>query len=213
MRDASTSSSGSAAARAPQCRICGSYEVEDKGAKRGDFVAGDFHYYRCRGCEFLFVEPVTGPGIYDDSYYAGHGADPLVDYEAEYLHYSSSPRRFEFENLVELAVQHLGTPRKVLSEARRVDWLDFGSGAGGLLKYLRDLKVLDCAGASAFPFTRLGTTSAVTPNGCEERIASRYLSWISCAPVRKAVLTSLPASRSSNTGPIRGRRSSCSLIA
>lgn len=137
------------AASIPRCRVCGSSKIEERGAKKGRFVKTDFSFYRCHDCQFLFVEPVTDFSIYDDAYYAGRGPDPLVNYQEEYSNYRSTIRRFEFEDLVRFAQEHLSGPASAgRSLPDRVNWLDFGCGAGGLLKYLRDLGGLVCGGVS-----------------------------------------------------------------
>lgn len=125
------------AAPKPPCRVCGSFLVEERGAKKGRFIRDEFRFYKCRDCSFLFVEPVTDFGIYDDAYYAGQGPDSLVNYDEEYSNYRSTPRRFEFADLVRFAQEHLSGP--ACSRQDRLTWLDFGCGAGGLLKYLREL--------------------------------------------------------------------------
>jgi SAM-dependent methyltransferase len=118
------------------CRCCGSENVTCRGEKRGSFIARDFRFYVCEECSFQFVEPVTDFAIYDDAYYAGKGPDPSVDYEQEFQNYAATPRVFEFQDLFALAKDHL---RKVPQTApETVAWLDFGCGAGGLLKYTRD---------------------------------------------------------------------------
>jgi 2-polyprenyl-3-methyl-5-hydroxy-6-metoxy-1,4-benzoquinol methylase len=129
----------------PRCRICNSTKIKKEGVKRGRFVDAEFFFYRCRECGFLFVDPITDFSIYNDAYYAGQGADPLVNYHEEYSNYSSTPRRFEFEELVSIAQRHLGNlglPQHYFE--RGISWLDFGCGAGGLLKYLRDRQALAC---------------------------------------------------------------------
>jgi SAM-dependent methyltransferase len=139
-----------------RCRICSSTEVEKKGAKRGRFIDAEFCFYQCCECRFLFVEPVTDFSIYDDAYYAGHGPDPLVNYHEEYFNYSSTVRRFEFQALVDFAQNHLaGADLAQFSAQRAVTWLDFGCGAGGLLKYLRDLEALSC-GERRMPIQPVG---------------------------------------------------------
>ncbi len=118
------------------CRCCGSENITLRGEKRGRFIARDFRFYVCEECSFQFVEPVTDFAIYDDVYYAGKGPDPSVDYEQEFQNYAASPRVFEFQDLLALAKDHL---RKLPQAApETVAWLDFGCGAGGLLKYTRD---------------------------------------------------------------------------
>ena len=118
------------------CRCCGSENVTCRGEKRGRFIARDFRFYVCEECSFQFVEPVTDFTIYNDAYYAGKGPDPSVDYEQEFQNYAATPRVFEFQDLFALAKDHL---RKLPQAApETVAWLDFGCGAGGLLKYARD---------------------------------------------------------------------------
>jgi SAM-dependent methyltransferase len=116
-----------------ECACCGAGEPVLRGRKRGRFVPAEFTFYSCRVCGFLFVDPIVDFAIYDDRYYAGQGPDPLVNYEREYLFPLAAPRSFEFANLRELAVAH-GTSQPA---APAVRWLDYGCGAGGLLKYLR----------------------------------------------------------------------------
>ena len=135
------------AAAKPTCRVCGSSLVEEKGTKRGRFIAADFRFYQCPDCRFLFVDPATDSAIYDDAYYAGQGPDPLVNYHEEYSDYRSTSRRFEFADLVRFAQEHLSEPFSPdRFERDGVTWLDFGCGAGGLLKYLRDLGTLTLGG-------------------------------------------------------------------
>ncbi len=76
-----------------------------------------------------------GPEIYDEAYYAGRGVDPLVDYESEYTNYRATPRVEEFAGLVALVQDHW---TRSGSKAADLRWLDYGCGAGGLLKFLRD---------------------------------------------------------------------------
>jgi SAM-dependent methyltransferase len=142
-----TSSSPAIAASKPQCRVCDSSRIEEKGAKRGRFIKAEFSFYQCRECRFLFVEPVIDFRIYDDAYYAGQGPDPLVNYHEEYSNYRFASRRFEFADLVRFAQEHLSDPASACRSGQDcVTWLDFGCGAGGLLKYLRDLRGLVCGG-------------------------------------------------------------------
>jgi SAM-dependent methyltransferase len=120
-----------------RCRLCGSNNLIERGMKRGKFRPFDFHFYECESCSFLFVVPVVGLEIYDDNYYRGHGPDPLVDYESEYTNYAATARNYEFLDLYRLAEIHLEKNAAGLTEGS-IQWLDFGCGAGGLLKFLRD---------------------------------------------------------------------------
>ena len=124
-----------------RCRLCGSIRLKERGRKRGKCRPLDFHFYECKSCSFLFVSPVVGSEIYDDRYYRGDGADPLVDYESEYRNYATMPRNYEFLDLYRLAKEHFEKNPSALTGAS-IRWFDFGCGAGGLLKFLRDHKTV-----------------------------------------------------------------------
>jgi len=133
-----TSSAMSAVFSPPErCRLCGSTTLKERGSKRGKFRPLDFHFYECKSCSFLFVAPVVGPDIYDDRYYRGEGPDPLVNYESEYTNYATTTRNYEFIDLYRLAKEHFQKYPAAFTE-EPIRWLDFGCGAGGLLKFLRD---------------------------------------------------------------------------
>ncbi len=123
------------AAKPPACRACGSAHTTLVGTKSGEFIRREFEFHRCCDCEFLFVEPFSGFAIYDDAYYRGAGPDPFVDYETEYRDYRRTDRALEFADLFRLATHHIPqTP----ASAAPLHWLDFGCGAGGFLKFLRE---------------------------------------------------------------------------
>jgi len=76
--------------------------------------------------------------VYDDAYYRGEGPDPYVDYETEYRDWRSSDRRHELEDLVGIAAGLLRRENAPGRAGEPLRWLDFGCGAGALLKCLRD---------------------------------------------------------------------------
>ena len=121
----------------PRCRCCGSADVRERGTKLGKRIPRTFHYYHCLECSFLFVEPVTDPSIYDDDYYDGRGIDPAVNYREEYENYATTPRASEFEDFARLAADHFSRAGGTGGDRSKKSWLDFGCGAGGLLKFLR----------------------------------------------------------------------------
>lgn len=82
----------------------------------------------------MFVDPYLGPEVYNEAYYRGEGPDPFVNYESEYNNYNATDRTLEFEDLLRVATELLKTSRHPLAE---IEWLDFGCGSGGFLKYLR----------------------------------------------------------------------------
>jgi SAM-dependent methyltransferase len=68
--------------------------------------------------------------IYSDAYYCGEGADPLVDYAIDLACPSTTIHMYEWRGIFR-AVKNL------VSVDNSTQWLDFGSGAGGLVRYLR----------------------------------------------------------------------------
>jgi SAM-dependent methyltransferase len=117
---------------ATACRVCGTPAAKI-GCVRGNFTQRDFELRRCDACGFAFIaDPWTDfPAIYDERYYAGRGADPLVDYRFELEHPQRSVRRYEWRGVTRL----VSGLRGGLDRAR---WLDFGCGNGGLVRYVRD---------------------------------------------------------------------------
>jgi 2-polyprenyl-3-methyl-5-hydroxy-6-metoxy-1,4-benzoquinol methylase len=162
----------------PPCRLCGSPRVVHWGDKRGRARADvTFAFHRCLACDFRFVEPVTGPEIYNDDYYEGRGVDPLVDYATEYRDYAATPRIEEFRGLTDLVAAKLS--RRISRDPRAplpstVEWLDFGCGAGGLLKWLRDSGALSVAGRS-IPLAPCGSDVGVYADRLRERDGFRIL--------------------------------------
>ena len=118
------------------CRCCGSSNLTLRGRKRGEFIPREFEFYACGDCELLFVEPFSGFEIYNEAYYRGAGPDPYVDYETEYRDWRVSDRGLEFQDLARLAAKYV---RAHGTDAKPLRWLDFGCGAGGFLKFLREL--------------------------------------------------------------------------
>jgi SAM-dependent methyltransferase len=96
---------------------------------------------RCDTCGFgAIADPWTEfDRIYDDAYYAGEGADPLVDYAFELAHPQRTIRTWEWEGIARV-VQSLG------SGAVGARWLDFGCGNGGLVRHLRQHHGVDAVG-------------------------------------------------------------------
>jgi SAM-dependent methyltransferase len=124
---------------APACRCCGSPRTVRRGEKHGNFLHRDFEYFACADCDFLFVEPFAGYAIYNDDYYQGRGPDPYVDYASEYADYRRTDRGHEFEDLARIAGDFFSpSAHPAAAPASPLAWLDFGCGAGGLLKFLRE---------------------------------------------------------------------------
>ncbi len=116
------------------CPCCAAPQPEHRGSKWSTLLRREFHYHRCRVCAYLWVEPFPGYDIYNEEYYQGRGPDPYVDYAREYADYRRTDRRLEFADIWRLARRH----HRPGPTAGAVRWLDYGCGAGGLLKFLRD---------------------------------------------------------------------------
>jgi SAM-dependent methyltransferase len=85
--------------------------------------------------------------IYSESYYRGHGADPLVDYTGEVDHYTTTIRRYEWQGIMQV----VGSLIPFSTETR---WLDFGGGSGGLVRYCREQARCDVVGFDQGPVAR-----------------------------------------------------------
>ena len=117
------------------CPVCGSATTDPLGSRQSDLFPGRaYALRRCPDCRFAFVaDPCTDfARLYDEAYYHGRGADPLVDYAFEQDHPDRTVRRYEWRGLTRVARALLGK----LTPATR--WLDFGCGNGGLVRYVRD---------------------------------------------------------------------------
>jgi len=111
------------------------------GQVRGRVAGREFTVVRCAACGFgAIADPWTDfARIYDDAYYAGQGADPLVDYAFELAHPARTIRRWEWEGIARV-VRSLG------EGAPGSRWLDFGCGNGGLVRHVRDRLGVDAVG-------------------------------------------------------------------
>ena len=114
-----------------QCLICDS-PTSRIGSKTGSWRPIEYELVRCSSCNFSFVTnpSVDYENVYSDAYYAGQGADPLVNYATEMERPQETVRQLEWrgiENVVG-AVTAVGPATR---------WLDYGCGSGGLVRYLR----------------------------------------------------------------------------
>jgi SAM-dependent methyltransferase len=114
------------------CLVCGT-PAEKCGSKWGAWRKQVFSLRRCPECGFSFVEnPWTDyEEIYSESYYKGCGADPLLNYTFELEAPRETIRAYEWQGILE-AVKSL-VPVDSLTE-----WLDFGCGNGGLIRYCQE---------------------------------------------------------------------------
>src|SRR5215469_15914148 len=107
----------------------------------GAVIPQTFHFRRCRKCDFVCVaDPcVDFARLYDDAYYRGRGADPHVDYFFELENPESTIRQYEWRGIHRAVTL-------VLGEAGKPNWLDYGCGNGGLVRYLRNTASIDAVG-------------------------------------------------------------------
>jgi SAM-dependent methyltransferase len=122
------------------CRICGA-ATRRVSAVHGTYSGRDYELRRCDVCRFAFIaNPWTDFGqIYDERYYDGRGADPLVDYRFELSEPERTIRRYEWRGVTQLVARLLG-------RLDGVRWLDFGCGNGGLVRYVLEHSSADACG-------------------------------------------------------------------
>lgn len=113
------------------CKICGT-EAPFIGIKRGAFRPQDFTVFRCPSCGFAFLgNPwLDYKQIYNERYYRGEGADPLVDYVFELEEPEKTIRQYEWEGILQVV-------NSCVALDNETRWLDFGCGNGGLVRYVR----------------------------------------------------------------------------
>ena len=138
----------------PPCRLCGASTVRI-GSVHGSYSARDYELRRCGSCRFAFIsDPWTElDRIYDDRYYSGAGADPLVDYRFELEQPTRTVRQYEWRGITSVVESLLGG-------LQGVRWLDYGCGNGGLVRY-----ALQHTGASALGFDQGAVTRAARELG------------------------------------------------
>ena len=111
------------------CAVCGGVAAHI-GSRGGSLDARRFDYYHCPACLFTFVGNARTDydEIYSEAYYRGEGADPLVDYVYEVENPEQTVRNYEWQGLLSIF-------RELTSIG--ANWLDFGCGAGGLVRRAR----------------------------------------------------------------------------
>lgn len=115
-----------------KCKICeNTCDFICSKSKRG-VPEQRYYLYHCSQCDFYFV---SNPNqnfdkIYDKKYYCGDGADPLIDYTYEMENSDKTIRFFEYEGILEII-------QKIMSDNEKIEWLDLGCGAGGLIQYVK----------------------------------------------------------------------------
>jgi SAM-dependent methyltransferase len=122
------------------CRICGS-PAGFVASVDGRYSGRTFALHRCPECGYAFIaDPwLEFDQIYDERYYAGNGADPLVDYSFELENPERTVRLYEWRGIASVLEGLVGP-----LAGRR--WVDFGCGNGGLVRYLRSREGVDAVG-------------------------------------------------------------------
>jgi SAM-dependent methyltransferase len=107
------------------CPVCAS-AAQLLGIQKGVLDGREFMLRVCDSCRFSFVENYRSDfeNIYNEDYYYGRGADPMVDYVYELQNTSRTIRNYEWTGIRKIHHQLCPGGR----------WLDFGCGAGGLVK-------------------------------------------------------------------------------
>lgn len=111
------------------CPIC-SQKALYVGKRSGNLDSREFRYFHCASCRFSFVgDPRQDYAeIYSEAYYKGHGADRLVDYVYELENPDRTVRNYEWQGVLTIFKELCPQGGK---------WLDFGCGAGGLVRFAR----------------------------------------------------------------------------
>ncbi len=149
-----------------ECRICQAPSLA-VGEKYGAYARRTFHLRRCGRCGFAFVEDpwLDYARIYDQAYYEGRGADPLVDYRFELSHPERTIRAYEWAGVLRVVQQ-------LVPVEPGTRWLDFGCGNGGLVRHVRQqarCQAVGCEEGAIAPLAR----EAGIPVLAEAELAAR----------------------------------------
>jgi 2-polyprenyl-3-methyl-5-hydroxy-6-metoxy-1,4-benzoquinol methylase len=149
----------------PDCRICAE-ATRPVGVVHGRYSRRDYHLARCSACGYAFiVDPwLDFKEIYDERYYAGRGADPLVDYRFELDHPERTIRAYEWKGIATIVGELTRNGQSASSDPGAGNlsagrWLDYGCGNGGLVRHLRRHEV------EAFGFEEGSIAAEVSSRG------------------------------------------------
>ncbi|WP_186372858.1 class I SAM-dependent methyltransferase [Yersinia alsatica] len=111
------------------CKVCDAIAIPI-GSQNGNLDGRTYEFAQCNNCHFSFVINFREDyaEIYNENYYAGRGADPMVDYINEYKNSSITIRNYEWQGIVKIYQEFCPENSK---------WLDFGCGSGGLVRYVK----------------------------------------------------------------------------
>lgn len=108
------------------CPVCNSLS-RTIGDQIGRLDGRKFHMLHCDVCNYSYYDNYRTDWdmLYGERYYRGLGADPMVDYIYEFNNPQKTIRYYEWRGILSLYHQ--------LAEGGV--WLDFGCGAGGLVRF------------------------------------------------------------------------------
>jgi SAM-dependent methyltransferase len=123
------------------CPICGA-SARASGSLYSSFSGRNFSFARCGDCGYGWVlDPREDyETLYDEAYYVGHGADPGVNYQGQFL---GGPDSL-LKKIKDVEFDALLTTMTMAQRARKHDAgsdmkiLDFGGGLGGFVRYLNE---------------------------------------------------------------------------
>ena len=112
------------------CPLCNEKNsIECIGDIYGKWSRKYFTLLRCKVCFYAYLaDPlICYNQIYNEDYYSGFGADPLVNYLHELENPRDSVRRFEWDGIIKILLDLVGS-----ENSKR--WLDYGCGNGCLVR-------------------------------------------------------------------------------
>lgn len=114
------------------CLLCQS-STTVIGKKQGGRIKRDFTLRNCQNCCFYFVEDpeIDFDKVYDEDYYDGRGADPLINYNHEIENFATTVRNYEWRGIAKCVQSCMG-------KLDGLTWLDYGCGTGGLVRYCNE---------------------------------------------------------------------------
>ena len=109
------------------CPVC-SNPTLFLGSQTGRLDSREFLIRHCSLCHFSYVENYRTDfeNIYNEDYYRGLGADPMVDYVYELQNTSKTIRNYEWQGIYSIY-------KALCPNGGR--WLDYGCGGGGLVRF------------------------------------------------------------------------------
>ena len=151
---------------APSCPVC-EKPTASAGRKFGNFSAKWYDLFHCPACRFSFIgNPWTDfEIIYSEAYYEGNGVDPCVDYQFELDHPDKTVRSYEWEGLLEVVSQ-------LTPITKQTNWLDFGCGNGGLVRYVNQATKCQIVGFDEGSIVSKAMELGIPTTSCDELEAS-----------------------------------------